>query len=474
MGQPRILLVDVSEASREVMVWRLNAQGYAVEAAGDPVSAADLALSSPPAAVIADLWMPNLSGVHLCRLLRTEPATADVPVILRGDTDDPRSRFWAERAGAAGYVRKGRMGDLVRVLAKAVSRRANDDGFFMQLGGGDTDIRDRVARYLDNALFESVVAAEVRSLSASGSFERLFDLFAQFLAQVIQYRWLALSTSTPRHFALHHHPDNAVAAEAQAREALGVSADTPLLHVSDEDPCADLDGPAVVLATVPFGGLDLGTMALAPAFSSEGDTRQLVDLVARELGGPVRIAALMDEQKRLASIDPLTGLKNRRAFIEQARVEVARSSRYRTALGLLLLDVDHFKAINDGSGHAAGDRVLAVLGEHLNQQLRSPDLAARWGGEEFVLLLPSTDIAGVKIVGERVRATIEARAIQHENTVIPVSVSVGATAYVPGESLEAFVDRADRAMYAAKAGGRNRVAIAEEQVLGLVPPEAAQ
>lgn len=456
------------------MVWRLNAQGYAVEAVADPVSAADLALSSPPAAVVADLWMPNLSGVHLCRLLRTEPATADVPVILRGDTDDPRSRFWAERAGAAGYVRKGRMGDLVRVLGKAVSRRTNDDGFFMQLGGGDTDIRDRVARYLDNALFESVVAAEVRSLSASGSFDRLFDLLSQFLAQVIQYRWLAISTTTPRHFALHHHPDNAGAAEAQARAALGVPADTPLLHVSDEDPSPDVEGAAVVLSPVPFGGLELGTLALAPAYSSEADTRQLVELVARELGGPVRIAALMDEQKRLASIDSLTGLKNRRAFIEQARIEVARSSRYRTPLGLILLDVDHFKAINDGRGHAAGDRVLAALGDHLNQQLRTPDVAARWGGEEFVLLLPSTDLGGVKVVGERVRATIEARVIQHESAIIPVSVSLGATAYVPGESLEAFLDRADRAMYAAKAGGRNRVAIAEEQVLGLVPHEAAQ
>jgi two-component system cell cycle response regulator len=468
------LLVDVSETSREVLGWRLSAQGYVVEAAGDPVSAADLALSSPPAAVIADLWMPNLSGVHLCRLLRTEPATADVPVILRGDTDDPRSRFWAERAGATGYVRKGRMGDLVRVLAKAVSRRVSEDGFFMQLGGGDTDIRDRVARYLDTALFESVVAAEVRSLSASGSFERLFDLLAQFLAQVIQYRWLALSTTIPRHFALHHHPGNGTAAEAQARAALGVAAETSLLRVSDEDPCADSDGPEPVLSPVPFGGIELGTLALAPVFASEGDTRQLVELVARELGGPVRIAALMDEQQRLASIDPLTGLKNRRAFVEQARVEVARSVRYRTPLGLLLLDVDHFKAINDGNGHAAGDRVLASLGEHLHQQLRTPDLAARWGGEEFVLLLPNTDLAGVKIVGERVRSTIEARVIQHEGKLLKVSVSVGATAHVPGESLEAFVDRADRAMYAAKAGGRNRVTIAEEQLHSVEPHAAAQ
>lgn len=102
VGPARVILVDASETSREVMVRRLSAQGYAVEAAADPMSGADMALSAPPAAVIADFWVPGISGIQLCRLLRTEPATADVPVILRGDDDDPRSRFWAERAGAVG------------------------------------------------------------------------------------------------------------------------------------------------------------------------------------------------------------------------------------------------------------------------------------------------------------------------------------------------------------------------------------
>jgi two-component system cell cycle response regulator len=83
------------------MVGRLSAQGYAVEAAADPGTGADMALASPPAAVVADLWMPSISGVQLCRLLKAEPATMHVPVVLRGDNDDPRSRFWAERAGAA-------------------------------------------------------------------------------------------------------------------------------------------------------------------------------------------------------------------------------------------------------------------------------------------------------------------------------------------------------------------------------------
>jgi two-component system, cell cycle response regulator len=461
---PRVILVDLSETSREVMVRRLLAQGYAVEAAPDPVTGAELALSSPPRAVIADLWMPSISGVQLCRLLRTEPATADVPVILRGDSDDPRSRFWAERAGAAGYVRKGRMSELVRLLAKVVLPSAEDDGFFTQLGGSNIDIRDRIARYLDAALFDSVVAAEVRSLAACGSFERLFDVFSQFLSQVVRYRWLALA-SEPGHFGLHHHPANAAQAEQEARAALGVPEGLLARCVVDEDTVFETEGPPTVICNVPFAGSRVGTLAIAPSSSSEPDTVRLIQLVARELGGPVRMAALMAEQERLAAIDMLTGLRNRRAFQQHIAVEISRSSRYGLPLGLLLLDVDHFKHINDGHGHAGGDRVLSALGALLREQLRTPDIPARWGGEEFVVALPNTDLAGAGLAAERLRAAVQSASIRHGNVPIAVTISIGVSALEGNDSLEALTERADQAMYAAKVKGRNCVVISEPKKL---------
>lgn len=455
------------------MVRRLSAQGYSVESAGDPLTGADMALSAPPAAVIADLWMPSISGIQLCRLLRTEPATADVPVILRGESDDPRNRFWAERAGAAGYVRKGRMGELVRVLSRAALKTPPDDGFFIQLGGGAIDIRERIARYLDAALFESVIAAEVRSLSASGSFERLFDLFSQLIGQVIHYRWLALAVHSPRQFALHHHPKNAELAERQARQALGVAEEALPLRVADEDPSSDVDGAPIVVCSVPFGGSELGRLALAPGAASERDTEHLVALVARELGGPVRIAALMDEQKRLATIDPLTGLRNRRAFVEVARVEIARCERYELPMSLMLLDVDHFKHINDERGHAAGDAVLTALGNLISRQLRTPDVPARWGGEEFVIALPNTDAAGGHVLAERLRVAVSQLTIHHEGRPIPITASIGVAGFERGESLESLVDRADRAMYTAKVSGRNRVMLADTGCVPAAPANVA-
>ncbi|HWA76707.1 MAG TPA: diguanylate cyclase [Polyangiaceae bacterium] len=462
LKQARIILMDVSDASREVMARRLSAQGYLVETASDAASGADMALSSPPDAVIADLWMPSISGVQLCRLLKAEAATSDVPVVLRGESDDPRSRFWAERAGAVAYVRKGRMGELVRVLGKAIDLSNRSDGFFVQLSSGSVDIRDRIARYLDAALFDSVIAAEVRSLAACGSFERLFDLLVQFLSQVMSYRWLAVSTVGPEHFALHHHPSVTGESEAEARAALELPADTRILRVVDEDPAHEPPDCPALVASIPFGNAVLGKLALSPAGCSKDDARHLLGLVARELGGPLRMAALMDEQQRLAAVDPLTGLKNRRSFLELANIEVARSSRYGLPMSVLLLDVDHFKSINDSHGHAGGDQVLSAISASLRKQLRTPDLAARWGGEEFVIALPSTDCAGAQVVAERLRESVERLPISYEKTSISVTISLGLAELRPGESLESVIDRADRAMYGAKVGGRNRVVVAAD------------
>jgi two-component system, cell cycle response regulator len=460
VGAERVILVDVSDQSREVLVRRLTAQGYDVEAVDDPATGADMALSAPPAAVIADLWMPSISGVQLCRLLRAEAATADVPVILRGDNDDPRSRFWAERAGAVGYVRKGRMGELVRVLTGAVARSTRSDGFFMQLSGGSVDIRSRIARHLDAALFDSVIAAEVRSLGACGSFDRLFDLFAQFLSQVISYRWLAVTTgNNNEQFAVHHHPEAAESAEMEARLALGIRGDTIPILIADEDARKEPAGASPIVAGIPFGNLELGKVALAPSSAGEEDTAKLLGLVARELGGPIRIAALMDQQRRLAAIDHLTGLRNRRSFLEQAQIEVERSTRYALPLCVMLMDVDHFKAINDSYGHGGGDQVLNAMGQLMRDELRVTDLSGRWGGEEFVIALTSTDIDGGVVAAERIRAAVERMSVSVNECKVPVTASVGLASLQPGDDLEALIDRADRAMYRAKVGGRNRVAV---------------
>ncbi len=223
MNTRRIIIVDPCAEGREVIARRLRAQGYEVDEAADPETGADMALSSPPSVVVADLWMPSISGVQLCRLLRSEPATAQVAIVLCGEADDPRDRFWAERAGADAYVRKRRTGDVVRAIARVARPTEPSDSFFFQLGGGTVAIRDRIARHLDAALFDSVIASEARALATADTFERLFDLFVQFLSQVTHSRWVALSTGTPQHLGVHRNPSSLEAETTEARAARWVS-----------------------------------------------------------------------------------------------------------------------------------------------------------------------------------------------------------------------------------------------------------
>jgi two-component system, cell cycle response regulator len=329
------------------------------------------------------------------------------------------------------------------------------------------DIRDRIAQHLDAALFDSVIASEVRALANAGEFHQLFDQLSQVLSQLNAYRWLALSTPMPLHFALHCHPKLAEQAEREARLALLVDDKLSVLSVRDEDALNLAPPSAPIICPIRFANTEVGTIALSPSPSDEEDAHRLVPLVARELGGALRMAALVEESQRQASIDVLTGLMNRRAFLPAIRGEVARGRRYGQRLSVLLIDVDHFKLINDRFGHAAGDQVLSAVGKMLGETLRNTDFAARWGGEEFVIALTCTDLEGGRVVAERTRAAMEGLSIDDGNgTRIPVTASVGLASLMPDENVEQLMDRSDRAMYAAKYGGRNRVGVDDP---GIVP-----
>lgn len=163
---------------------------------------------------------------------------------------------------------------------------------------------------------------------------------------------------------------------------------------------------------------------------------------------------LHGELEHLATRDSLTGALVRRALIEISTRELARCRRNRQVMSLLLIDLDHFKAINDSHGHLMGDRVLAEFVTRVTPLLRQPDHFGRFGGEEFVALLPETSLAEARVVAERIRATMESVV-----TTLPAcTVSIGVAASQADDAgLDAIIARADAAMYRAKAAGRNRV-----------------
>lgn len=178
------------------------------------------------------------------------------------------------------------------------------------------------------------------------------------------------------------------------------------------------------------------------------------------------IALLRDREARLEHLsktDVLTGLYNRRHFMELIEAELARARRYRTPLAVVMVDLDHFKEVNDGRGHQVGDRVLAAVAGAMSESVRETDLAARYGGEEFVLLLPNTDRQGARELAERCREVVADTLVADAGGPLHVTASMGVASYpedVVDGDVDALLGAADDALYRAKGGGRNRVEMA--------------
>ena len=171
------------------------------------------------------------------------------------------------------------------------------------------------------------------------------------------------------------------------------------------------------------------------------------------------LAQALEQIRQLATHDDLTGLLNRRAMLDRMQLEQRRSLRSGSPLLIAQLDIDHFKAVNDTHGHAAGDLVLQSFADTVRRNVRDTDVLARWGGEEFVLLLCDTPAADAVTLMERLRQAVQAMQVPvpQSGGPITVTVSIGLARHTPADPLAGTLERADRALYAAKAGGRNRV-----------------
>ena len=165
------------------------------------------------------------------------------------------------------------------------------------------------------------------------------------------------------------------------------------------------------------------------------------------------------ELKRLAEEDMLTGIANRRHFTSEANRALEKAHRHDEVLSLLLFDLDHFKLVNDRHGHNVGDEALREMARRMQECFRRSDLPGRWGGEEFIALLPHTTVLAAKEVAERMRIQLAKNPIRTSSGDIRVTLSGGGAQLFAGDTLESLVARADAALYRAKHGGRNRIEI---------------
>ncbi|KOF53682.1 MULTISPECIES: biofilm regulation diguanylate cyclase SiaD [unclassified Achromobacter] len=211
---------------------------------------------------------------------------------------------------------------------------------------------------------------------------------------------------------------------------------------------------------------------LSDAFQSMAHERELglCERFDRQLRRLARIARISDHYQSMmrdlnaalqetSSRDPLTGLYNRRALMDMIKQEVTRAGRSGQSFVVAMLDVDHFKSVNDRYGHESGDRVLVELAGVLGASLREYDLCGRWGGEEFLVLLPNTPPEAAQGVMDRLVAAVRGLAVEVNGDVLRLTVSIGMASHQLGETFSETLSRADQALYLAKQDGRDRVAL---------------
>jgi two-component system, cell cycle response regulator len=470
MGRARVLVVDDTSLVRRTVQRILSEHGHEVETAASGEEAFERCLNEPFDLVVSDVTMGALSGVQLCRLLRSDPATEGMPVILLTAADDPRSRFWGRRAGADEYIAKEAMAQaLVPAVERLLTERTADRAERSAERRPGADPMRRLSEVLDAHLFDALIVAETQDLlDCLDDRSELARRVAALLGEVTRFSYLTLRLGGPSGpsclvQARDGWPEEPSASDLQA---LGIDPGA-MAHVDlwIEGPPLSQGQPLVPGERAEFAiearGERLGEIVAFGGVRHLGaEDRHTFGLVASSLSVLVHSLFLMEETDRLARTDPLTGLANRRTLGERLEHELKVCQRSGDPLTVALCDVDHFKRINDRFGHGVGDAALCQIGRLLEQGVRSVDLVGRWGGEEFLVLLPGATRDLGAMVAERLRASVASCAF---GDVAPeqVTVSLGVASHRNDEPLHALLERADAALYRAKEEGRNRVVVAD-------------
>jgi two-component system cell cycle response regulator len=474
-----VLIADDSPLALRLIEKMLAGAGYAVVTARDGLEAIEKGMAEPMDLVILDVTMPRMNGYQACRLLKTEPTTKEVPVVILTSKDQAGDRFWGLETGADYYITKDsdpqRILDLVKNILAGDRARPRPP---MEPRRTDVDILSRVNGLLDRKLYEATILSEIGRVARSlVQFDETFTSVMNLVARVVEFDVGAMAfverDEVDVELLLNRRTAPAVVDEAKARllEAVtaaragaepsqvrarlfappgtGNSAEEPVLGAFATFPVETNNRLAGMLAV---SGRAVGRMT--------PETRAFLAQVANQAHIVLENSRLFERVRNLAIRDSLTDLYNHRHIMDLVQHEFDRVGRYQSAFSALMIDVDHFKSINDQHGHPAGDGVLREMAQVLRETLRAVDALGRYGGEEFVALLPHTGAEEARQTAERIRFHVQRRVFHAGASEVRISVSVGvATCPGPGiDSADALLREADKALYRAKEAGRNRVA----------------
>jgi len=453
----RVLVVDDLAPNVKLLSAKLQAEYFDVSTASSGAEALEKIAQSPPDLVLLDVMMPGMDGFEVCRRLKSDIRTTHIPVVMVTALSDSENRVRGLEAGADDFLTKpvndialfARVRSLVRLKLTSDQWRIRErTSHQFAMIEEDRPIMDEPADAARILLVEdgrSVVERIVATLEQdrdelvvrTNTAEALMGIDNQPGYDLIMISLLLAAEDGLRLCSLLRSRDS--------------TRQIPILLLADEQEMKRV-----------AKGLELGAndYILRPIDRNELLAR--VRSQVRQKRYQDRLVANYSASLSMALTDVLTGLFNRRYVMSHLERLLARTGEQRRTFAVLMLDVDHFKRVNDTHGHAAGDIVLKEFAHRISHNLRNFDLAARIGGEEFLVVLPDVDLPAAGCVARRLCGVISDEPIvfSGDGSVIGVTTSIGVTlAGLDEESVDTVLRRADTALYRAKRGGRNRYEI---------------
>lgn len=444
----RILVVDDMQINLRLMEVRLNDEYFDVLTAASGPEALAICSRQNIDLVLLDVMMPDMDGYEVCRRLKADPMTHHIPVVLITALDQPSDRVRGLEAGAddfltkpvrdlplfsrlRGLTRLKLLTDELRVRADATVSVISRSDMLAQLANAGTDgsilIVNEDPRSGERT--KGLLRTEHRVTTATS-----FDVTA---ANASSFDLFIIDFSARRFDPLR------LCSQIRSNDG---TRQTPILII------ASMDDEERMVRAVELGANDY---LVRPIDRNELLARARTQIKRRRYDESLRQS--LRESIEFAVLDPLTGLNNRRFLQSYLPMGIERSRDESKPLSLLVADIDHFKRINDGWGHDAGDAVLRQFATRVRDSIRGSDLACRYGGEEFIVLMPDTGSDDARAIAERLRKAVSDQPFTIGGETLSVTISVGSATLLPLDDEESLIKRADRGLYAAKHEGRNRV-----------------
>jgi len=449
----RILVVDDVPANVKLLEARLSAEYFDVVTAMNGIEALAICERAECDIVLLDVMMPDMDGFEVCRRIKGNRATHHIPVLMVTALDHPSDRVRGLEAGADDFLTKpvSEMALIARVRSLARLKMMVDELRMRALTSREIGIQDpENAAIADTGRSGKILIVDDRV----SSYERLSSMLADQHAVEVEpnpnealfrvaegnYDLVVVSLALENYDALRL---------CSQLRSLDRTRNVSILAITDGEDDTRMNR-----------GLEIGINDYLTRPIDKNELQARVRTQIRKKRYTERLRDNVQMSIELAITDSLTGLYNRRYMESHLTTLVEQAATRGKPLTALVLDIDYFKAINDTHGHDAGDDVLRDFATRIRKAIRGIDLACRYGGEEFVIVMPETDMAVATVVAERLRRRIasERFSIQQGASAIEVTISVGiATLDTADDTAASILKRADQALYRAKRDGRNRV-----------------